>query len=240
MALRYALIAIAFASECIAVDRCYHPDGSSANTDYQPCHQGRVSMCCAIGRAVSDPAYNKCRPDDLCMEKGRAIGNVYRESCTDPTWKDPHCLQLCSSGILNQPDGTQTDLSTTDTLVTLCTDGSYCCGYNTTSCCDNQQGYWVKDGTVYPYSQSPYVGAVPSNAANCSADSSSTSSAPNAPSCASTPENKTTAIGVGVGLGVPLLIALASIAILLRKKRTNTQPQLQTAYPYEKPTVMPK
>jgi hypothetical protein len=75
--------------------QCYHPDGSAATSDYQPCHAGRQSMCCAINR--SDGYVNRCRPDDLCLEINTGV--IWRESCTDPTWQDPACLQLCTSGL---------------------------------------------------------------------------------------------------------------------------------------------
>jgi hypothetical protein len=55
-------------------------------------------MCCATNRP-NTVYQNKCRPDDLCVEG--QTENLWRESCTDPTWKDPACLPLCISGICN-------------------------------------------------------------------------------------------------------------------------------------------
>jgi hypothetical protein len=74
--------------------QCYRPDGSEPDSDYQPCHTGGHSMCCATNRVAS---VNKCRPDDLCFQED--LQEVWRESCTDPTWKDPACLHLCVDGI---------------------------------------------------------------------------------------------------------------------------------------------
>jgi hypothetical protein len=75
--------------------QCYRPDGSTTDTDYQPCYQSAGhSMCCATNR--TNAYVNKCRPDNLCWQVDGGV--IWRESCTDPTWKDPACLQLCTEG----------------------------------------------------------------------------------------------------------------------------------------------
>ena len=54
-------------------------------------------------------------------------------------------------------------LKDTDTVVTQCSDGSYCCGNNATSCCSNRQGVWVLNGTtthVNPYAASTNTDSV--------------------------------------------------------------------------------
>ncbi|KAH8672588.1 hypothetical protein BGZ60DRAFT_563013 [Tricladium varicosporioides] len=41
------------------------------------------------------------------------------------------------------------DSHTDDVAITICPDGSYCCGNKNTACCDAMEGYWVEDdGTV--------------------------------------------------------------------------------------------
>ena len=73
---------------------CYRPGGSSVGTDYQPCNSGGASMCCATNRVGVDK--NTCRPDNLCYDLTTQL--IWRESCTDVTWKDPACLELCVIG----------------------------------------------------------------------------------------------------------------------------------------------
>jgi hypothetical protein len=79
--------------------QCYHPDGTTTTSDYQPCHASGRGMCCATNR--NNEYVNKCRPDDLCLEVG--TGNIWRLSCTDPAWEDAACLQLCNQGYSPSP-----------------------------------------------------------------------------------------------------------------------------------------
>lgn len=78
---------------------CYYPNGRDKNLRfsrevYQPCDSGdEHSMCCALNRAYPD----RCRSDGLCFSVVDL--NVWRDSCTDPTWKSSSCVQLCNSGI---------------------------------------------------------------------------------------------------------------------------------------------
>ena len=86
---------------------CYTPAGRNINTDiynvtdlslYAPCNTtAPFSMCCAIGPDRGGP--------DTCLENGLChnayYGNkdqTWRESCTDPTWKDPACIKLFLNG----------------------------------------------------------------------------------------------------------------------------------------------
>ncbi|KAL8897000.1 MAG: hypothetical protein Q9207_007440 [Kuettlingeria erythrocarpa] len=81
---------------------CFLPNSTDRNSiwdghggDYQPTGFGssvdNFQMCCATnGRAVPDIP----RKDGLC-QNGAAI---WRESCTDPTWKSPSCIKLCIDG----------------------------------------------------------------------------------------------------------------------------------------------
>jgi hypothetical protein len=78
---------------------CYHPNGESAGSQYQPCpSKGGNSMCCALGHTGNTANY--CRNDGLCDSPGTK--ELWRESCTDPTWKDPVCLNICLSS--NDPN----------------------------------------------------------------------------------------------------------------------------------------
>ena len=119
---------------------CYNPVGQlMADPSYEPCNPGGgVSMCCAMNRSKTP---DQCLPNGLCT----GGGNLYRDSCTDPTWKSPSCLQLCTVGYGNAGDATEAkgnfvDYSQSDVQVTHCNDGSYCCGSGNTTCCDKGQG----------------------------------------------------------------------------------------------------
>lgn len=85
---------------------CYTPDGSDINKIwkvedgdlYAPCNTSApVSMCCAIGPNRTNP--------DVCISNGFCHNaffgdkdQTWRESCTDPTWKDPACIKLFVNG----------------------------------------------------------------------------------------------------------------------------------------------
>ena len=78
----------------LAAAACYWPDGTqNYDVSYQPCHSDRPSMCCATNRSYY---VNYCLDSGLCNQPTE--GEVWREQCSDPTWKDPACLHLCTKG----------------------------------------------------------------------------------------------------------------------------------------------
>lgn len=91
-----------FPSRVFAATSCYRPNGTDVNAVYraqflkpvyEPCNAGdEHSMCCAMQRNIPD----KCRSDGLCLNEFKNL--VWRDSCTDPTWKSPHCVKLCTQG----------------------------------------------------------------------------------------------------------------------------------------------
>lgn len=77
---------------------CYLPNGTSitqlrGSPQWLPCNSSSpYSMCCRTnGTGTSDT----CLPNGLCHND--VAPNLWRESCTDPTWQSPYCLQLCTS-----------------------------------------------------------------------------------------------------------------------------------------------
>ncbi len=73
---------------------CYNRNGTDRNGPtgvgvYKPCNLNTEhSMCCAIT--------DHCRPDGLCTDSAGAT--LWRESCTDQSWKSPNCVNLCVNG----------------------------------------------------------------------------------------------------------------------------------------------
>ena len=72
---------------------CFRPNGTDRNDGISPpsyvsCSTTtQFSMCC---RTASG---DECRNDGLCLKNGQ----LWRESCTDPTWKSEACIKLCVS-----------------------------------------------------------------------------------------------------------------------------------------------
>ena len=96
MAVSYVLLLLsALFTRSLIASICYLPDGQPVDDpSVQPCNQAggpTVSMCCSLNRTIHP---------DQCLENGLCTGggNVFRDSCTDNTWKSPLCLNLCTTG----------------------------------------------------------------------------------------------------------------------------------------------
>ena len=75
---------------------CFYPNGSADLSGAQaPCKSGGHSMCCLLTNVASENA-DECRSDGLCIPSDNSA--VFRDTCTDKTWTDPACLNLCMSG----------------------------------------------------------------------------------------------------------------------------------------------
>lgn len=106
------------------------------------------------------------------------------------------------------------NLAGRDSTVTICGDGTYCCGNGTIakSCCDKQQGvYLLSNGEVSPNNPSA-TASVPLN----NATSTPNSSPP--PTVPSSLDSKTRII-IGTIVGIVGLIVMVVILILVRRIR---------------------
>ena len=55
-------------------------------------------MCCMLQNSQTPET---CTADGLCRTYDNTV--LARGTCTDPTWKDPACLDLCLSGESKNP-----------------------------------------------------------------------------------------------------------------------------------------
>ncbi|KAI4227356.1 MAG: hypothetical protein LQ349_006719 [Xanthoria aureola] len=201
---------------------CYLPNGTDRNSilwdshgiDYQPSGFGssldNFQMCCATNnRATPDMP----RKDGLCQSPD----TIWRESCTDPTWKSPSCVKLCIDGI-NDEGIPRRD---SDSTITQCPDLSYCCGDKNTTCCEQGHGVWMKDGeptTINPNATQP----TSTSAILASATSPATSLPTPVPSPPPKPPalSKGAIAGIAVGaVGWVVILAIALYSFILRRKR---------------------
>lgn len=135
---------------------CYLPNGNEhtmPNVKFFECDSSqKYTMCCGTG--------DRCRSDGLC--DSLFYERVFRNGCSDPTWQSPNCVKLCDSGFLDISiwNGLVKDLSNSGVPVTVCKDGSYCCGDGTMAetCCAFKEGVFIVNGSVIPHD------AVPSSA----------------------------------------------------------------------------
>ena len=79
---------------------CYFPNGASADILddlplMQPCNEtpGVQSMCC-MTQTIG--VFESCNADNLCVNDENTV--LAQGTCTDETWRDPACLNLCISG----------------------------------------------------------------------------------------------------------------------------------------------
>ena len=93
----YILLLLSLVSRSVLAIDCYRPNGDLiTDPAYEACNRRNAedaggSMCCALNR-TSYP--DQCLSNGLCG----GGGNLFRDGCTDPTWKSPLCLKLCVEG----------------------------------------------------------------------------------------------------------------------------------------------
>lgn len=91
------IVSLIFTSQTLAA--CYWPNGTSAiavedDRIRRPCNNtGANSMCCFL-EGTSTP--DTCTPEGLCLPSDNI--ELWRDTCTNATWQDPACLQLCTRG----------------------------------------------------------------------------------------------------------------------------------------------
>jgi hypothetical protein len=143
-----------------------------------------------------------------------------------------------------------TDSHTSDINVSVCVDGSYCCGNNNTACCDRQQGYWLINGKVFAYKDAPFLGSAASSSSVSASPSATSSSGSAATSSASSTTGsgstaganikaatsskdsaKTVGLGVGLGLGIPLIMLAGVTFWILSSRRRKAAQTPIGAYP---------
>ena len=86
------LLPLSHSSFAFAIlNTCFLPNGTDNNAiqngetnNYIPCqnYAGVHSMCCHVG--------DVCTTNGLCTNDN----GFWRDCCTDPTWRDPHCNKL--------------------------------------------------------------------------------------------------------------------------------------------------
>lgn len=91
---------------------CYLPDGTAVPLShaYQPCisTQNVFSMCCVLNVTALEALGESSNDVDICLENGlcqppaTAPAQFSRDMCTDPTWKSPNCLNVCTDPSVSQ------------------------------------------------------------------------------------------------------------------------------------------
>lgn len=199
---------------------CYTPAQQDRNYNlnpptYEPCNKtAAVSMCCATGPGRAEEERDTCIDSlgaQLCYNK--YYNNYWRESCTDPTWKDPACIKLFvnGTGIDGGTPVTQNGQVISDVDITVCNDGTYCDGTGNVQCCQSGQGVYIVDGRQVNASQYPQSGKLPSSGGGGGLSTGAEA-------------------GIGVGAAVAVLAVVGLLVFCLcrrrrSKRRANQQQQ---------------
>ncbi|MCJ1471341.1 hypothetical protein MMC07_009989 [Pseudocyphellaria aurata] len=202
---------------------------------------------------MDSPDFSACTPCGLCVYN-RTEGaqgpydngnSVWRDSCSDPTWKDPACLAIAPY------------ISNSDVRLNQCADGSYCPRTQddvNETCCTNNQGQNVTElgatlpastttsaedpeqtPTSAPVSASPSVTSIgqsvlttSTSSADVSPASSTTSPTPRPSTGGGDSTSKTEKVAAIVGsiVGVATLVSALVFGINGWKKRKIGQSQL--------------
>ncbi|ERF76034.1 hypothetical protein EPUS_01367 [Endocarpon pusillum Z07020] len=231
---------------------CFTPNGTNINgfngyeddAIYAPCKNGTsASMCCAIGPLRGSP--DNCFEDGsgLCYNKN--VGpyvHFWRESCTDPTWRDPACVELFTNSTTNEDNWGDKELE-------QCKDGSYCeiaPDENVAkACCDAGQGLFVNivNGQVTVDTTSSNTGPTISMASLSTVTIAATPASASGAAASTTPasikpdessSNNGLSTGAKIGIGVGVVGALAACAllgwrVLVRKKRRRAPADYSTS-----------
>ncbi|KAL8691877.1 MAG: hypothetical protein Q9224_004078 [Gallowayella concinna] len=215
--------------------KCYLPNGIERwKTDradvYRPSGVGSsvddYQMCCAT---VGDGDIDVPRKDGLCYNP-RYGGELWRESCTDPTWESPSCIKLCVNGT----DESGNQLEDVDVLITQCPNKSYCCGDSNIACCDRGDGVWIRNGL--PTRTDP-------NATQTEVETTTSDAATMTPAAAARPNvtpppQKSSALNGGAiaGIVVGSMLVVVVLGFVLwffarrkRRRTTNVKPYCEAS-----------
>ncbi|KAI1499337.1 hypothetical protein F5X99DRAFT_430716 [Biscogniauxia marginata] len=131
----------------LAAATCYRPDGSAVGDIYRPRDESaEFSTCCRASTTHDADHGDNDNNDEYDGDAHASIGlcgvpgtQLWRGSCTDPTWTSPACLNLCADGDYAAAEEVE---------ITTCNDGSFCCGASSSGCCERGEGVLIIDKKI--------------------------------------------------------------------------------------------
>ncbi|KAF2097381.1 hypothetical protein NA57DRAFT_57971 [Rhizodiscina lignyota] len=202
---------------------CYLPDGTAIGPGASPCNTSlKNAACCATGET--------CISNGLCF--GSEVGMMYRGGCTDQSWEDSVCPQVCQGCKFAE----QLQMATQELTVEIDrTSGwaniwkcpmpyeqdQYWCGDDSSTLCEN-------DTFSYPMGSIQSIAGEADMAVNANASASCDTE-----SGARCPQDMTSSrvlVGVDMGIGIPLVIMVVGFGSLFvgeRKKRKEIEKTLR-------------
>ncbi|KAI9872105.1 MAG: hypothetical protein M1830_002060 [Pleopsidium flavum] len=184
--------------QSVSQDKCYFPSGQPATgltpRKLNPADQGHFACCFPNEVGLSN---------GLCY--GGLFGIVYRGGCTDATWKDPACPQIC---LKTAPDS--------HVHMIFCPGKPFSCDWST---CNNAIEYynWTRAQVIGVQSATLSTASATDTIAAIATSGTPLDECSNCPGKGAPP--KTMGLGVGLGMGLPLLAATACLTILWQLER---------------------
>ncbi|KAI4232568.1 MAG: hypothetical protein L6R40_007354 [Gallowayella cf. fulva] len=225
----------------VSGQKCYFPNGTAARTGSQtPCNKttGAESMCC---HSENIDLPDRCRADGLCIPSDNEF--LWRNGCTDPTWKDPACLNICVDGLgevkarptMYSTDSNEYAYADNFVPLTSCADGSLCCatGADPKRCCAEGKGVSIVNGKVV---KGQAVLQASTSASSTPSPTTATAGAVSgpatpAPTSSSSSSSNTGAIVGGVVGGIAGIVALAlTFWYFMIRHNLSRQPKVPNAY----------
>jgi hypothetical protein len=202
---------------------CYFSDGTEdTSAQIAPCPSlYNTKMCCWLNNVTYPDA---CTTQGLCLSNSSDV-SFWVDACTDINWGDgcsplgkicgslplPHPLKknklkLIFSAVANSNENIYHPL-------TLCSDGSFCCGGENTTCCLASQGYYLdQSGKILAAPSAPTKTLYTTVTATSAASTMNTS-------------NKGAVIGLASALGVVSFVGLIALLFAIwrfRRSKSNS------------------
>ncbi|ESZ91050.1 hypothetical protein SBOR_8569 [Sclerotinia borealis F-4128] len=226
----FSLPLLASASTTDTPTTCYVIDGTHNYKAGYRCDNSTTghSSCCQAGAI--------CFSNGVCQQANGNAQDYLRVGCTDPTWKDPSCLNQCTI----YARGSTAGIRFCNGAITSTTE--YCCdpggnGVGSFACCKNDTNIFNISPVATVLAQVPlnYVSSSTSSTSTSSASTSTTTSASNTITTSSASETSTTILSsptststphtaaIGVGVGIPCgILALGLLGYFFwRRKRAQ-------------------
>ncbi|TGO59345.1 hypothetical protein BCON_0045g00060 [Botryotinia convoluta] len=245
----FSLPLLASAATTDTPTTCYVINGQhNVNAGYR-CDNSTTghSSCCAAGAI--------CFSNGVCQQANGNVQDYLRVGCTDPTWKDPACLNQCTSYARSSTAVCSTNQANLDCSIltqdSCCDTGAY--GVGSFACCDNDTDIFNISPVAKLLAQVPldYTSSSSSSTSSASSTSatssvttssvsttttSSLSTAATSESAASqtstaplptaTSSSSNHAVAIGAGIAIPCgILAIAALGWLLWRKRRTSKQQ---------------
>ncbi|KAI1092621.1 hypothetical protein F5B19DRAFT_197940 [Rostrohypoxylon terebratum] len=215
---------------------CFRIDGAALEASFR-CDNGTAghSSCCMAGQV--------CWSNGVCHGKTHGVDDWLRIGCTDYSWRDTACFDVCPWSVGGTGIGVRACGGIDKSNRYCCDDGST--GDGSFACCNNDtQIFEYNNITTLPtiIATIPLDGATSTSSSiiqstrNISTSTQTTTVVvTNSAASANSGGSFTVAVGVGLGVGLPAVAAILSGAGLMIWRSRRNQPNAEQSPQYDPP-----